>query len=120
MENGDIGSQPFVEPVRLDTKFNIFDTFWLERGERSLPKIEPARHISAACLGIGKYVVRPLEIEAQRIGWIIEIGGLILIATDTIVPVFRRSEEHTSELQSLMRISYAVFCLKKKTKDDIQ
>src|SRR3546814_3988774 len=28
--------------------------------------------------------------------------------------VVRRSEEHTSELQSLMRISYAVFCLKKK------
>src|SRR3546814_2830553 len=32
---------------------------------------------------------------------------------DTIVAT--RSEEHTSELQSLMRISYAVFCLKKKT-----
>src|SRR3546814_7840961 len=31
-----------------------------------------------------------------------------------------RSEEHTSELQSLMRISYAVFCLKKKTKRIIQ
>src|SRR3546814_4344391 len=31
---------------------------------------------------------------------------------------FARSEEHTSELQSLMRISYAVFCLKKKHKDD--
>src|SRR3546814_5761574 len=30
------------------------------------------------------------------------------------LPLFRRSEEHTSELQSLMRISYAVFCLKKK------
>src|SRR3546814_8707967 len=29
----------------------------------------------------------------------------------------QRSEEHTSELQSLMRISYAVFCLKKKKKD---
>src|SRR3546814_9323724 len=29
-----------------------------------------------------------------------------------------RSEEHTSELQSLMRISYAVFCLKKKIKKD--
>src|SRR3546814_6067740 len=29
---------------------------------------------------------------------------------------FQRSEEHTSELQSLMRISYAVFCLKKKKK----
>src|SRR3546814_8206607 len=31
----------------------------------------------------------------------------------------RRSEEHTSELQSLMRISYAVFCLKKKKKTQI-
>src|SRR3546814_3671145 len=31
-------------------------------------------------------------------------------------PTNHRSEEHTSELQSLMRISYAVFCLKKKTK----
>src|SRR3546814_10097901 len=31
---------------------------------------------------------------------------------------FLRSEEHTSELQSLMRISYAVFCLKKKTKNN--
>src|SRR3546814_18409171 len=39
------------------------------------------------------------------------------------VPVYEafvdgRSEEHTSELQSLMRISYAVFCLKKKKKYD--
>src|SRR3546814_6877712 len=33
---------------------------------------------------------------------------------------FARSEEHTSELQSLMRISYAVFCLKKKTKTQRQ
>src|SRR3546814_4799581 len=31
----------------------------------------------------------------------------------------RRSEEHTSELQSLMRISYAVFCLKKKHKQTV-
>src|SRR3546814_3854073 len=31
---------------------------------------------------------------------------------------FERSEEHTSELQSLMRISYAVFCLKKKKKNN--
>src|SRR3546814_4428955 len=34
----------------------------------------------------------------------------------TIFYSIKRSEEHTSELQSLMRISYAVFCLKKKTK----
>src|SRR3546814_6331662 len=32
-----------------------------------------------------------------------------------LTPTHPRSEEHTSELQSLMRISYAVFCLKKKT-----
>src|SRR3546814_2857654 len=37
-------------------------------------------------------------------------------AADGGIPVITgRSEEHTSELQSLMRISYAVFCLKKKT-----
>src|SRR3546814_1117219 len=41
-------------------------------------------------------------------GWVEEFGG-----DGAWVP---RSEEHTSELQSLMRISYAVFCLKKKTK----
>src|SRR3546814_6210207 len=40
------------------------------------------------------------------------------LAEDEPSPLARgRSEEHTSELQSLMRISYAVFCLKKKTKD---
>src|SRR3546814_6902255 len=33
-----------------------------------------------------------------------------------LVHLLRRSEEHTSELQSLMRISYAVFCLKNKTR----
>src|SRR3546814_3729408 len=32
----------------------------------------------------------------------------------------RRSEEHTSELQSLMRISYAVFCLKKKNTPNVE
>src|SRR3546814_8202601 len=34
---------------------------------------------------------------------------------EPVPPPFGRSEEHTSELQSLMRNSYAVFCLKKKT-----
>src|SRR3546814_6872942 len=33
---------------------------------------------------------------------------------EQFTPTWERSEEHTSELQSLMRISYAVFCLKKK------
>src|SRR3546814_5730071 len=39
-----------------------------------------------------------------------------LIPNHPTDPWTLRSEEHTSELQSLMRISYAVFCLKKKTK----
>src|SRR3546814_5608853 len=47
------------------------------------------------------------------------VGPAIILAypllfTGFIVSTFFRSEEHTSELQSLMRISYAVFCLKKK------
>src|SRR3546814_7711003 len=39
-----------------------------------------------------------------------------LVCTREYFPATLRSEEHTSELQSLMRISYAVFCLKKKKK----
>src|SRR3546814_3857141 len=40
------------------------------------------------------------------------------VMTINAAPHAMRSEEHTSELQSLMRISYAVFCLKKKTKNN--
>src|SRR3546814_8918269 len=43
----------------------------------------------------------------------LELGGKIPVGSTLV-----RSEEHTSELQSLMRISYAVFCLKKKKKND--
>src|SRR3546814_7643934 len=43
-----------------------------------------------------------------------QIVGLTGVVEAWIVGVGIRSEEHTSELQSLMRISYAVFCLKKK------
>src|SRR3546814_4805276 len=42
--------------------------------------------------------------------------ALALVFAIGAVHAPRRSEEHTSELQSLMRISYAVFCLKKKNK----
>src|SRR3546814_9161892 len=44
-----------------------------------------------------------------------KLSGLIALAAAVAMPIaFARSEEHTSELQSLMRISYAVFCLKQK------
>src|SRR3546814_1877111 len=42
---------------------------------------------------------------------------IVDVAASFAQRVRQRSEEHTSELQSLMRISYAVFCLKKKKKD---
>src|SRR3546814_7541849 len=43
------------------------------------------------------------------------------LPTDEVIHMHeRRSEEHTSELQSLMRISYAVFCLKNKNKKPAQ
>src|SRR3546814_9375020 len=44
--------------------------------------------------------------------------ALRVLAHDDPVDLAARSEEHTSELQSLMRISYAVFCLKKKKKTE--
>src|SRR3546814_1851046 len=44
-------------------------------------------------------------------------GASTLLLTHNIETIGQRSEEHTSELQSLMRISYAVFCLKKKKND---
>src|SRR3546814_8318353 len=53
-------------------------------------------------------------------------GGLtltMLVGMSAFVlsfPLAVRSEEHTSELQSLMRISYAVFCLKKKINNNTQ
>src|SRR3546814_4783346 len=42
------------------------------------------------------------------------LKGAILLGNGVVEIDVQRSEEHTSELQSLMRISYAVFCLKKK------
>src|SRR3546814_7264634 len=48
--------------------------------------------------------------ELDSTGALVRWGGRIV----QVEP--KRSEEHTSELQSLMRISYAVFCLKKKKK----
>src|SRR3546814_2842329 len=50
------------------------------------------------------------------LGWAVRqhepANGVSAILFDNVIRI--RSEEHTSELQSLMRISYAVFCLKKK------
>src|SRR3546814_7554198 len=47
-------------------------------------------------------------------------GGYLSLTGTRFNAAIRRSEEHTSELQSLMRSSYAVFCLKKKTHNQSQ
>src|SRR3546814_2705956 len=85
------------------------------QGRRQLAQIARRCAHKAAELAEGpmgrrhrRVVVRKHESEALRI-----VGGSLY--ADRARLDCPRSEEHTSELQSLMRISYAVFCLKKKT-----
>src|SRR3546814_3871742 len=94
-------------------------------------------HALQACLNVGTLTGAPKlkamtllrQHEATRrgpyggaIGWVSgtgEMDSAVIIRSAVVRDgqawVRARSEEHTSELQSLMRISYAVFCLKKKT-----
>src|SRR3546814_8626238 len=63
------------------------------------------------------YTTMSFDAEAQivrEIGKFLVNGGIYKGSRPVLWSVVERSEEHTSELQSLMRISYAVFCLKKK------
>src|SRR3546814_8065843 len=57
--------------------------------------------------------VTGLEWDDVRARWVVSTDR----GDEFTASFLSRSEEHTSELQSLMRISYAVFCLKKKNKD---
>src|SRR3546814_6589841 len=52
--------------------------------------------------------------RSHRPAWAIGTGAVLATVPLELHCPLARSEEHTSELQSLMRISYAVFCLKKK------
>src|SRR3546814_4018120 len=73
-------------------------------------------HIVAVLLSGGLFTLRGIAVLAgQR--WPLAPPLRYLsysIDTTLLTAALMRSEEHTSELQSLMRISYAVFCLKKK------
>src|SRR3546814_4140619 len=64
----------------------------------------------------GRSVGLRLDPAAPRLGLSARDRALVCAARPAVA-ASRRSEEHTSELQSLMRISYAVFCLKKTKKN---
>src|SRR3546814_1334213 len=55
-----------------------------------------------------------IAVLGLALGFVLSLIGLLSFGLLSPLAVLVRSEEHTSELQSLMRISYAVFCLKKK------
>src|SRR3546814_5339589 len=61
------------------------------------------------------------QFERRRLGGgrLDQRRALARLDHEGVARLAQRSEEHTSELQSLMRISYAVFCLKKKKKQKI-
>src|SRR3546814_2963953 len=61
-------------------------------------------------------IVAALELGRRR-DETLEIKKKQIVVSKDAYDELKRSEEHTSELQSLMRISYAVFCLKKKNKN---
>src|SRR3546814_5747358 len=82
----------------------------------ALDDLDPLDHRRVDRVGIARAV-------AQRAGLRHAVDHVQRVAHAQGLPAraeFLRSEEHTSELQSLMRISYAVFCLKKKKKDTRQ
>src|SRR3546814_9946426 len=99
--------------TRTDTLFPSTTLF------RSDPAIIGTRGARVSRAGLGEVELRILieDVEhgdvqraVERVGRQAESDAEIELGQ----PVALRSEEHTSELQSLMRISYAVFCLKKK------
>src|SRR3546814_9675077 len=70
-------------------------------------RFSPCHQVTAT--GLGEFLANFELLRADR--WVAEVLKRLWRSAST-----NRSEEHTSELQSLMRISYAVFCLKKKIK----
>src|SRR3546814_10151521 len=108
--------------TRTDTLFP-YTTLFRSNGELMLGEAL-SENVLAAQLGISKTPVREALLQLKLEG-LVDIqpqrGSFVFtMAPEEAAELCQyrviRSEEHTSELQSLMRISYAVFCLKKKNK----
>src|SRR3546814_2437492 len=99
------------ETSRLHQEARLSATEW--RGVPSLTGISGSARRSAQSGGDQSHPPnRASESVGRCVGGQLDREALLEQRTRTS----QRSEEHTSELQSLMRISYAVFCLKKKNK----
>src|SRR3546814_15654871 len=73
-----------------------------------------APHVALGEVGLAKRMPQRDDLRRRAFGGLDTAAGNL----DRADRSQRRSEEHTSELQSLMRTSYAVFCLKKKNTND--
>src|SRR3546814_2312080 len=74
----------------------------------------PADHLYSRCPTPAKCASSLDSSIRSGLWWFAALTYSVCILGRSKSSIFERSEEHTSELQSLMRISYAVFCLKKK------
>src|SRR3546814_3657670 len=94
-------------------------TPWLTAWARFRAGASPIDYIRPTGAGADALLLSYAQTERPNRDWWLNILDLygasdVLVAEARLDREYPRSEEHTSELQSLMRISYAVFCLKKK------
>src|SRR3546814_1267654 len=82
--------------------------------DRFMARIEDAFNLVAALVIFIMMFFMVAEVVGRKVFNAPIPGAIDWIEVSMAAFAFMRSEEHTSELQSLMRISYAVFCLKKK------
>src|SRR3546814_895638 len=113
-KGGSVQHREFLTQEEKDvfkTSFEIDQRWILElAGDRS-PFIDQAQSLNLFIpADVEKWDLLMLHFRAWELG----IKSLYYLRSKSIQRAGFRSEEHTSELQSLMRISYAVFCLKKK------
>src|SRR3546814_6087436 len=99
-------------PTRTDTLFP-YTTLCRSRLTLSHPLARAEGSADALLEPLG--LEAKLSLDAPSLAPLSAFAGMPVAGAAQVNVDATRSEEHTSELQSLMRISYAVFCLKKKT-----